>query len=316
MNTFKTLALFSLSLGSVQAFAQQNSEIFQSDTVYRIDQHIDTTTMNPLRLPAGKPLRTTRIVKVRGRTYQYMSETAGVIRDHHFAPLRTGDKGSAATDSWQPNIALQVASRYTFHRIHQYSGYSTCLYLEPSEENQPRRYILLETPFLAKIAAPADLDRHFPMQTSERETLENLRRAVRRMPQSRATKTTPDRTISDNDPVAVPDNTPARDDKVFTYVEEMPEFPGGLEKLKEYIRTQLRYPVQDTVTGTVAVRFTVRHNGQPSDFQIIRHLSPACDREALRLLKNMPNWKPGKQNGKPANVSFTLPVRFNPSEKR
>lgn len=313
MTTLKTLALSSLSLCSLQAFAQVNSEIFQADTVYRIDQHIDTTTMNPLLLPAGKPLPTTRIVKVRARTFEYMAETKGTIRAHRFEPLEKGDKGSRIPEPRQSNIALHQAGRYKFHRIHQSSGYSTCVYLEPSENNQPRRYILLETHYLAKLSGPDDLDRQFPMGNSERTNLQAMRTAVRSFQPSPTRRATPIRSIGNDDPVAVPDNTPTPDKPVVKHIEEMPEFPGGSDSLNRFIAAHLKYPaeaIKNNISGRVTVRFVVRDDGSTSDFTVMRRLGYGCDEEALRVLKSMPRWKPSKKDGQPVSVTYMLPVQF------
>ena len=92
--------------------------------------------------------------------------------------------------------------------------------------------------------------------------------------------------------------------KPYTAVEQMPEFPGGTTELLKYIAEHLKYQ------GIVTIRFVVSPSGEVTDIQILRKLDPACDKEAMRVIKSLPKWMPGKQNGKAVPVYFTVPVRF------
>lgn len=92
-------------------------------------------------------------------------------------------------------------------------------------------------------------------------------------------------------------------------VEEMPSFPGGDQALMDYIKTNLRYP-DECVLGRVIVTFTVECDGSISHAQVVKSLSEACDKEALRLVNAMPKWKPGKLLDKVVSTKFTLPVIF------
>ncbi|MCC6385246.1 MAG: TonB family protein [Bacteroidia bacterium] len=102
--------------------------------------------------------------------------------------------------------------------------------------------------------------------------------------------------------------------EIFTIVEEMPEFPGGGEKaLLAYLSNNIKYPAiarENGITGTVYVTFEIDQNGKVKDAKVLRGIGGGCDEEALRVVRNMPSWKPGKQRGKPVRVQYNLPVRF------
>ena len=109
------------------------------------------------------------------------------------------------------------------------------------------------------------------------------------------------------------DYKPLSGDQVFNVVEEMPEFPGGMEGLMKFLSQNIKYPkeAQDAgKQGRVVVQFTVKKDGHCEDFNIVKSVDPALDAEALRVLKEMPSWKPGKQKGEAVNVKFTIPVVF------
>jgi len=101
---------------------------------------------------------------------------------------------------------------------------------------------------------------------------------------------------------------PTRD--VFRFVEQMPEFPGDVNA---YIQSHMHYPAKELkagIEGRVVVQFVVEADGTIGNVEVVRKLSPACDAEALRMVKAMPRWKPGKQNGQPVAVFEMLPVTF------
>lgn len=101
--------------------------------------------------------------------------------------------------------------------------------------------------------------------------------------------------------------------KPFEVAEVMPGYPGGDKELMKFLSDNLKYPVVDMEQGTqgrVVLRFVVGIDGNISDVQVVRSLSPTCDKEAIRVVKAMPKWIPGRQNGKPVPVYFSLPVRF------
>ncbi len=103
------------------------------------------------------------------------------------------------------------------------------------------------------------------------------------------------------------------DEQIFVSVEQMPEFPGGINALRRYIAEHIQYPVlaqENDIEGTVIVKFVVGKNGQVSNVQVIRGVDPLLDSEAVRVVKTLPRFKPGYNNGHPVRVWYTLPVSF------
>jgi len=101
--------------------------------------------------------------------------------------------------------------------------------------------------------------------------------------------------------------------QVFFIVEDMPEFPGGEMALRTYIANAIKYPViaqENGIQGKVYVTFVVGKDGSVSNASIARGVDPSIDKEALRVINTLPKWKPGKQRGKPVNVSYTVPINF------
>lgn len=101
--------------------------------------------------------------------------------------------------------------------------------------------------------------------------------------------------------------------QVFFIVEDMPEFPGGEMALRTYIANAIKYPViaqENGIQGKVYVTFVVGKDGSVNNASIARGVDPSLDKEALRVINTLPKWKPGKQRGKPVNVSYTVPINF------
>lgn len=101
--------------------------------------------------------------------------------------------------------------------------------------------------------------------------------------------------------------------EIFQIVEEMPSFPGGEEALFEYLKNNIKYPQmarESNIQGTVYIGFVVEPDGSISHVEVKRGIGGGCDVEAVRVVKNMPRWTPGKQRGKPVRVSYTLPIKF------
>lgn len=102
-------------------------------------------------------------------------------------------------------------------------------------------------------------------------------------------------------------------DKPFVSVEQMPQYPGGNGELMKFLSSNIRYPTiaaENGIEGRVIIRFVVGKDGSVSDIQVQRGLDASCDKEAVRVVKMMPKWIPGKQNGRAVPVYFTLPVVF------
>jgi protein TonB len=103
------------------------------------------------------------------------------------------------------------------------------------------------------------------------------------------------------------------EEQIFTIVEEMPTFPGGEAELFKYLGKNIKYPQMATdagISGVVYVTFVVGKDGKITDVKVLRGIGGGCDEEAVRVVKSMPPWKPGKQRGKPVTVQYNLPIRF------
>ena len=114
-------------------------------------------------------------------------------------------------------------------------------------------------------------------------------------------------------PPPPPAPKPEVSNKVFDVVEEMPSFPGGQGALMAFLSSNIKYPVvaqENGVQGRVIVGFVVERDGSITDVKVMRSVDPSLDREAQRVVKSMPKWKPGKQNGSAVRVKYTVPVVF------
>lgn len=101
--------------------------------------------------------------------------------------------------------------------------------------------------------------------------------------------------------------------KVFDVVEQMPQYKGGDAALMDYLNKSIKYPViaeENGIQGRVVCTFVVERDGSITDVKVVRSVDPSLDKEAVRVLKAMPKWIPGKQNGSAVRVKFTLPVTF------
>lgn len=107
----------------------------------------------------------------------------------------------------------------------------------------------------------------------------------------------------------LPEHSTNRDD-TFIVVDQMPEYPGGNEALQEYISLNLKYPALKEVSGKVFVSFVVDKKGKVTDVMVKNEVDPALSKEAIRLVKAMPLWTPGKLEGKAVNVQMNLPIYF------
>lgn len=103
------------------------------------------------------------------------------------------------------------------------------------------------------------------------------------------------------------------EEKVFDVVEQMPQFPGGDAALFEYLSKNIKYPTiaeENGVQGRVIVTFVVERDGSITDVKVVKSVDPSLDKEAARVVKSMPHWIPGKQNGSAVRVKYTVPVTF------
>jgi len=100
---------------------------------------------------------------------------------------------------------------------------------------------------------------------------------------------------------------------IYSITEEMPEFPGGEEALRVFISNHLKYPEEakaNKISGKVYINFVVDETGKVINPRIARGVDPSLDKEALRVIGLLPQWTPGKDEGKPVKVSYTVPVKF------
>lgn len=114
-----------------------------------------------------------------------------------------------------------------------------------------------------------------------------------------------------SEPLNIPQ--PVNSNRVYDVVEQMPSFPGGISGLRTYLNQNIRYPAEaqeNGVQGRVVVSFVVGKDGHISDVTVLRSVDPSLDKEAIRVVRNMPRWTPGKQGGEPVRVRYNVPVSF------
>ncbi len=102
-------------------------------------------------------------------------------------------------------------------------------------------------------------------------------------------------------------------EEIFTAVEQMPQFPGGEGELLKYISTHIKYPTmaaENNIQGRVVVKFVVQKDGKVGEVVVLRGRDPELDKEAVRVVKTLPNFIPGKMNGQAVSVWYTLPINF------
>jgi len=117
--------------------------------------------------------------------------------------------------------------------------------------------------------------------------------------------------VADYVPPEQEDSVPEQ--HIFVVVEQMPRFPGGQAALMKYLATHIKYPElakESGIQGRVFINFVVEPDGHIDHVKVLRGIGGGCDEEAVRVVKSMPKWIPGKQRGKPVRVSFNLPVKF------
>lgn len=119
---------------------------------------------------------------------------------------------------------------------------------------------------------------------------------------------------SNNSSAISPIHTANNDNPLnFQVVERLPEFPGGMVEFMKWLTKNLCYPVyarQQKIQGKVVVAFIINKDGTVSGQKVVKSVAPELDREALRVLRNMPKWKPGEDHGQPCRTYFTIPINF------
>lgn len=105
-----------------------------------------------------------------------------------------------------------------------------------------------------------------------------------------------------------------KNQQAFDVVEQMPEYPGGIKALLDYLCQNVKYPAdaeKQKIEGRVIANFVVETDGSISNVEVFRPVFPSLDAEAVRVLSAMPKWKPGMQSGKVVRVKYTVPISFN-----
>lgn len=104
-----------------------------------------------------------------------------------------------------------------------------------------------------------------------------------------------------------------QEDKIFDVVEQMPSFPGGISAMQNWMRENLTYPAvaqENNIQGRVIISIVVEKDGSLGDVKVARSVDPSLDQAAVQLVKKMPKWNPGMQNGKPVRVKYSIPVSY------
>lgn len=122
-----------------------------------------------------------------------------------------------------------------------------------------------------------------------------------------------DRRVEIQAPIAAPEEEPEDQKKIHVIVEKMPEFKGGAEAMNNFLVRNIKYPLiaqENNIQGRVICQFVVNSDGRIVDVEVVRGVEASLDAEAVRVIKSMPPWTPGKQGGKNVRVKYTLPIRF------
>jgi TonB family protein len=113
--------------------------------------------------------------------------------------------------------------------------------------------------------------------------------------------------------VFVKSNEKKNNAPILTIVEQMPSYPGGEEAMYEFLGKNIKYPQyakENDITGTVIVTYVIEQDGSITDVRTLKDIGGGCGEEAVRVIKCMPKWIPGKQGGAPVRVQFNLPIRY------
>lgn len=185
---------------------------------------------------------------------------------------------------------------------------------ERYEEEQPE-VLPEEVLNTVKVTELAIVDDKDVSSEDEIKTQDELKETTTAFGQSDFDKGTDDRNVvrEHKDEIVVEEKKPVEENKVFTAVEQMPQFPGGESALMQYISKNIKYPpvaMENGIQGRVVVQFVVTKTGKIGEVKIARGKDPDLDKEAMRVVKSLPDFIPGKMNGQAVNVWYTLPVTF------
>ena len=160
-----------------------------------------------------------------------------------------------------------------------------------------------------------DSNNEIKTDSKPRKEANNDRQPSPSQASSRPNKTTQNGQNAPEPVRSEPQNKPqsVNSTRVYDVVEQMPSFPGGISGLRTYLNQNIRYPAEAQeicVQGRVVVSFVVGKDGHISDVTVLRSVDPSLDKEAIRVVRNMPRWTPGKQGGEPVRVRYNVPVSF------
>ncbi len=193
---------------------------------------------------------------------------------------------------------------------------------EPEPEEEQQRYeeekpeVLPEEVLnTVKVTEIAIVDDDKVTAEDEVKDADELKETTTAFGQSDFDKGTDDRNVVrvHKDEIVVEEKKPVEDNKVFTAVEQMPQFPGGDGALMKYIADHLKYPpvaMENNIQGRVVIQFVVTKTGKIGEVKVARSKDPDLDKEAVRVVKTLPDFIPGKMNGQSVNVWYTLPITF------
>ncbi len=185
---------------------------------------------------------------------------------------------------------------------------------ERYEEEQPE-VLPEEVLNTVKVTELAIVDDDKVNAEDEIKTQDELKETTTAFGQSDFDKGTDDRNVvrEHKDEIVVEEKKPVEENKVFTAVEQMPQFPGGDAELMKHIQKNLKYPpvaMENNIQGRVVVQFVVTKTGKVGEVKVVRGKDPDLDKEAVRVVKTLPDFIPGKMNGQAVNVWYTLPITF------
>jgi len=160
-------------------------------------------------------------------------------------------------------------------------------------------------PVAAASEAPKNIERYYSSSDMKVESAKGQRASVSQ-----------DTTVEENELSSLKSRkvSYSKKEQEVLFVELMPQYPGGKDAMNEFLKENLVYPTEakeKNISGKVIVQFVVENNGKITNVKVLHGIGGGCDEEAIRVVSSMPNWKPGKQNGKSVPVFYTLPLTFS-----